>query len=179
MKNPNSFLLKSTTGPIFFIAILFSIYLLLRGHNLPGGGFIGGLAISVAILLHGLAHGFDHMEKQMKLDPIQLAALGLLLALLTGLAPIFFGRPFFEHYNTYLQLPYLGSVPIGTPLTYDLGVYLLVVGITTKVIFIMARSTSGRCGLLPPEVPHYSSLHETAIESPINTPQPQEPPHAT
>lgn len=165
MKNPDSFLLKSTTGLVFFIVLIFSIYLLLRGHNLPGGGFIGGLALAIAILLHGLAHGFDQMEKQMKIDPIRLAALGLLLALLTGLAPLFFGRLFFEHYHTYLDLPYFGTVPLGTPLAYDLGIYLLVIGISSKVIFIMARSTSGRCGLLPEEVRTYSSIHETPIET--------------
>ncbi|NJK90831.1 MAG: Na(+)/H(+) antiporter subunit B [Blastochloris sp.] len=177
MNNPGSFLLRIATGLVFFVVALFSVYLLLRGHNLPGGGFIGGLAATIGILLHGLAHGFDEMEAQLKLDPIRIAALGLLLAVLTGLAPLLLNRPFFEHYNTYVSVPYLGQVPLGTPLVYDLGIYLLVIGISTKVIFIMARSTSGRCGLLPNEVHEYSSLHESPIEETALTKE--DNPHAT
>lgn len=169
MKNPNSFLLKAATGIVFFVVIVFSVYILLRGHNLPGGGFIGGLAAAVAFLLHGLAHGFDEMEAQIKLDPIRLATFGLLLAVLTGLVPVLLGRPFFEHYNTYLAVPYVGQVPLGTPLVFDIGVYFLVIGICTKIIFVLARSTSGRCGLLPHEIQSYSSPHETPVEESAST----------
>lgn len=168
MKSSVSFLLKASTPFFFFVVLILAIYLLLRGHNLPGGGFIGGLALSMAMLLHGLAHGFDNMEFQMRIDPIRLATYGLALSLGTALAPVFFRRPFFEHFQTYVQLPYLGKTAFGTPMLFDIGVFMVVVGIATKVIFIMARSTSGRCGLLDSEVDDYASPSETPIETEEN-----------
>lgn len=168
MKGPDSFIFTTVVRFAFFVINVLAIYLLLRGHNLPGGGFIGGLAAAISFVLLGLALGMESLHRVMRFDPVRLAAAGLLLATLTSAAPLLVGGPFLEHFNFHLTVPLLGELHVGTPLLFDLGVFLVVVGMACKIIFVLAKSTAGFRALGPEEEARYSSPHESAIEdSPI------------
>ncbi len=163
----SSYIFSTVAKFLFFIINLFALYLMLRGHNFPGGGFIAGLATGVSILLLCLAIGLQEMDRYLPFDPIRLAASGLLLAALTSLAPALFGQTFLEHFHLHLHhLPLFGELHLGTPLLFDGGVYLVVVGITAKIILVLGRSTTGLPALSPAERSRYSSCLEIEIEEP-------------
>jgi len=167
MTNPNSFILRVTAAILFFLVNIFALYLLWRGHNLPGGGFIAGLASAISMVLLALAMGFEEFEGWLRTDPLRLAAWGLALA--TGAAllpvlPLFPGSHFLEHTMFHPDIPFIGKLHLGTTLLFDIGVFLVVIGITTKVVFVLARSTSGRGALLPGEKKDYASAVERPIE---------------
>ena len=163
----SSYIFSMVVKFLFFIINLFALYLMLRGHNFPGGGFIAGLATGVSILLLALAIGLQEMDRYLRFDPIRLAASGLLLAALTSLAPALFGQTFLEHFHIHLHhVPLFGDLHLGTPLLFDGGVYLVVVGITAKIILVLGRSTTGLPALSPVERPRYSSCLEIEIEEP-------------
>jgi len=167
VKSPNSFILKTAAGILFFLVNIFALYLLLRGHNLPGGGFIAGLASAISIVLLGLALGFEEFETWMRFDPMRLASFGLVVALVSALLPLvpfFPGEAFFEHHMFHPEIPYIGKLHIGTTLLFDIGVLMVVVGITTKVVYVLARSTSGHGALLNGEETYYASPVERPVE---------------
>jgi multicomponent Na+:H+ antiporter subunit B len=164
MKGPDSYLFRTVVRFAFFVINVLAIYLLLRGHNLPGGGFIGGLATAISLVLLNLALGAEAMHRVIRIDPVRVAAAGLLLAILTALAPALFGAALLEHTHVHLHLPLLGEVHTGTPLLFDVGVYLVVVGVTAKIVFVLAKSTEGLRALVQEEEARYSSARETPIE---------------
>lgn len=164
MKNPDSFILVTAAKILFFFVNVFAVYLLLRGHNLPGGGFIAGLASAISVILLGLAMGFDEFEKMWKMDPVRLAGWGLLIAVLTAIAPVLFGQSFFQHTMFHPYIPFLGKVHVGTTLLFDIGVLLVVVGISVKVVYVLARSTARRDSLVGSERYRYASSVEEPIE---------------
>ncbi len=164
MRGPDSYIFNTIVRFSFFVINAFAIYLLLRGHNLPGGGFIGGLAAAISFVLLSLAIGVEELHRVMRFDPVRVAAVGLLLAALTSAAPLLVGRPFLEHFNFHLHLPLLGELHVGTPLIFDLGVFLVVIGVTCKIIFVLAKSTEGLRALVQEEEARYSSPRESAIE---------------
>lgn len=167
MNAPRSYVFNTVVRLAFFLINLVALFLLLRGHNLPGGGFIAGLAAAISLVLLSLALGVEPLERLIRLDPVRLAAAGLALALVTGLAPAAFGRPFLEHFSIHLHaVPLLGDIHVGTPLLFDVGVYLLVIGITTKMILAFTRSTQGPRPLSPADQARYSSPLEQPLESP-------------
>lgn len=164
-------ILRWTAGLLLVILNMVAIYLLLRGHNLPGGGFIGGLVSALSVLLYGLATGLERLEDRLHFDPLRVAAVGLFLGLLAALIPVCLGQPFFLHHQGYLRIPHWGQVYWGTPLLFDLGVMLLVLGISAKVILAVARSMSGR-GPVPESQRHlYAAPAEQPIEAPGRTSQ--------
>lgn len=165
MKGPDSYIFKTIVRFSFFVINVFAIYLLWRGHNLPGGGFIGGLATAISFILLSLALGVESLHRVMRVDPVLVAAAGLALATLTGAAPLLIGHPFLEHFNFHIFLPPLGELHIGTPLLFDIGVFLVVVGVTCKIIFVLAKSTEGLRALVQDEEARYSSSRETPIEA--------------
>lgn len=158
-------ILRWTAGLMLVVLNIVAVYLLLRGHNLPGGGFIGGLVSALSVLLYGLATGLDQLEDRLHFDPLRVAAVGLLLGLVAALIPVVRGEAFFLHYQGYLRIPHWGKVYWGTPLLFDLGVMLLVLGISAKVILAVARSMSGRCAV--PEAQRH--LYAAPAEEPIET----------
>jgi multicomponent Na+:H+ antiporter subunit B len=109
------------------LMILFSVFVLLRGHNEPGGGFIGGLIGASAIAIYGIAFGVAQVRRAIWVHPNALAGLGLLISALSGLASAFVGRPIL---TGLWWLPVLQGVelPISTVLAFDVGVYLVVLG---------------------------------------------------
>jgi multicomponent Na+:H+ antiporter subunit B len=184
MTGPQSFIFKAVVRFLFFLVNVFAIYLLLRGHNLPGGGFIAGLATAISLILLSLAIGLEDLHRVMRFDPVRLAALGLAVAALTGAAPMLLNRPFLEHFNSHFdRVPLVGELHVGTPLIFDMGVYLVVVGIACKIIFVLGKSTQRLRALVAEEEARYSSPVEQPLEKEApdaleENPEPTRP-HAT
>jgi multicomponent K+:H+ antiporter subunit A len=124
------------------LALLVSFYIFLRGHNMPGGGFIAGLITSVAIIQQYIAHGVDWVKPRIKIDYQTLIALGVLIATLTGVGSWFFGRPFMTTWFDYFDIPFIGQIELASALIFDLGVYLTVIGATLLILANLGKLTS-------------------------------------
>ena len=135
----NSLILQTATRLLFTLLLLFSIFLLLRGHNEPGGGFIAGLVTSGAFVLHAIAYDVAAARRTLRCEPRQLIGAGLLLALAAGLSPMFSGAPFLTGEWTALSGLDSATMKIGTPVIFDIGVYLVVIGVTLTIIFSLAE----------------------------------------
>lgn len=118
-----SLILKTSGRIIFPLALIFSVYVLLRGHNEPGGGFIGGLIAAAGLTVHALPRGRSALVSMMRVWPKALIGVGLALALLSGLPGLLLGGPFLTH-----QWVAPGGIAVGTTLIFDVGVYLTVIG---------------------------------------------------
>lgn len=133
----SSLILSTAARYLLPLMLLFSVFLLLRGHNEPGGGFIGGLVAAAAFALYAFAFDVAHARRTLRTDPHVLIASGLALALLSGLLPLAVGKPFLKGLWLDGEWPALGKV--GTPLLFDLGVYLVVFGIMVMILFALAE----------------------------------------
>ena len=129
-------ILKTASSYLLPVLLLFSVFILLRGHYLPGGGFVGGLIASIAFILHSFANGLKNTKTLFRFHPGLLMPLGLAVAFFAGIAPLFFGLPFMTGIWYPDALPVLGA--IGSALFFDIGVYLVVVGVTLTIIFTIA-----------------------------------------
>jgi len=123
------------------VILLFGLHLFLRGHDLPGGGFVAGITVAVALILLYMARGARWVETRLRVLPVRWIGAGLLLAVLTGLGSLAFGRPFMTTYFQYLELPLLGRVPLATALLFDLGVFSVVVGTTILMLIALAHQS--------------------------------------
>jgi multicomponent K+:H+ antiporter subunit A len=110
------------------LALLVGIYIFLRGHNQPGGGFIAALIIAIAILLQYLASGFDWTDERRRIGEHPLIASGVLIAAATGLGSLAFGAPFLSSSFGYFHLPLIGKFELATAMLFDTGVACVVVG---------------------------------------------------
>jgi multicomponent Na+:H+ antiporter subunit B len=128
-----SLILATAVQLLLPLLLLVSLYLLFRGHNDPGGGFVGGLAAAAGFALYALASGVAAARRLLHLHPRMLIAAGLLTALGSGLAGPAAGLPFMTGLWSVVKLPVFGK--LGTPLLFDAGVYLVVVGVMTHIIF--------------------------------------------
>lgn len=135
----NDVILKTVSKVAIFIIISFSLYLFFAGHNSPGGGFIGGLMTSAALVLLALAFGLDVIRQVLPIDYTRLTAAGLLIAVLTGVGSFLFGVPFLSHAFGHVSLPLLGDTELATAVLFDLGVYLAVAGVTMTIILSIGR----------------------------------------
>ena len=125
----NSVILRTISRFLVGLMLLFSIFLLLRGHNEPGGGFIGGLVAAAGIIVYGIADGPAAVRDILRVDPRAIAMVGLLAAIAAGLIAAFAGAPFLTGLWTFIgATPDDKGLAIGTPLLFDIGVYLVVVG---------------------------------------------------
>jgi multisubunit Na+/H+ antiporter MnhB subunit len=141
MKNQESPLFVALSRYLFFVINIFVLYLFLRGHNLPGGGFIAGAGTAISFVMLVLANGSRDTEALLPLRPLTFAGLGLFLALVVGVAPMFSGEEFLKHHHLKLDGGAgLGLIYLGTPLWFDLGVYLIVVGVLLKLILVLVRA---------------------------------------
>lgn len=130
----NSLILRTATRLLFALLLVFSVFLFFRGHNEPGGGFIGGLIGATAFVLFSIAFGVDKAREILRLKPRVLMGLGLLFAAASGIIPMILGIPFLT--GVWTMPTIFGSeLHLGTPLIFDIGVYLVVVGFTLAVIF--------------------------------------------
>ncbi|WP_286924684.1 MULTISPECIES: Na(+)/H(+) antiporter subunit B [Lysinibacillus] len=130
----NDVIIQFTAKIVFFIIFFFSIHIFLAGHYTPGGGFVGGLLTSSAIVLLVLAFDLNTVRHVLPINYTYLTAIGLLLALATAAFPMFVGKPFFTHFFDYFNLPLLGKQSLHTAMLFDSGVYLVVVGVTMTII---------------------------------------------
>ncbi len=126
---------------MFPVIITFSVYLFMRGHDLPGGGFSAGLTLSIAFLLQYLAGGTRWAEDRIRILPLRWMGAGLLTAVLTGAGAWLLGYPFLTSHSRYLELPLIGKVPAATALLFDLGVFSLVVGSTVLILVALAHQS--------------------------------------
>jgi multicomponent Na+:H+ antiporter subunit B len=123
----NSVIFRTVAPLIVATMLVFSVYICLRGHNEPGGGFIGGLIAASAIAILGMASGAAEARRALRFDPLSIAGFGIAIAILSGLLSIFLGNPFMTSIWVYLDLGD-SEVPLSTPLIFDIGVYLVVFG---------------------------------------------------
>ena len=122
-------------------AVMVSVYFFMRGHNEPGGGFVAGLVLSVALLLQYIISGTVWVEGRMTLRPRRWIANGLLLVLATGLGPLAWGFPFLTSHTAHFTLPLLGEIHVASALFFDLGVFSLVVGSTLMILTSIAHQS--------------------------------------
>lgn len=126
------------------LLLVLSFIVLYRGHNLPGGGFIGGLIAASSVLLMAIAQGWDKTENRLPLQPMTLMAIGLAMAGASGFFGIAYGGAFMQGvWLPFFELPLLGKVKLGTPLLFDIGVYLVVIGFTLKCAHALATEEEG------------------------------------
>jgi len=121
------------------LALLVSMYIFLRGHNEPGGGFIAGLITAVALILLQVAYGQRWVQTRMGVRLPNLAAAGVLIATATGLASLPLGYPFLTSAFAHINLPVIGEIEIASAMIFDLGVYLTVVGGTLLILSGLGR----------------------------------------
>ncbi|RSK28588.1 Na(+)/H(+) antiporter subunit B [Bacillus sp. HMF5848] len=136
----NNIILQTITKVVVFIIITFSIYLFFAGHYYPGGGFIGGLMTASALVLLLLAYDMETVKRVIPADFKIVTAVGLLIAVITGVGPMLSGLPFLTHAHDYVELPLLGKSGLTTAMLFDLGVYLVVIGITMTIIQTIGES---------------------------------------
>ncbi|MDZ7291320.1 MAG: Na+/H+ antiporter subunit B [candidate division KSB1 bacterium] len=117
------------------LTLMFSIYMLMRGHNHPGGGFIAGLIAAASFAHLALAFGIQEARRRLHFTPHTFIGAGLLVALLSGIPSLLSGKPFMTARWFTLPLPLIGNFAIGTPLLFDTGVYLVVIGMTLLILF--------------------------------------------
>lgn len=128
----NSIILQTTSRLILPAALAFSIYVLLRGHNEPGGGFIGGLIGASGLAVYGIACGVREARKAMVVHPITIAGFGVFIAAISGLLPLFAEVPFLTGLWWIFELEGR-EIALSTPLIFDIGVYAAVVGAVSTI----------------------------------------------
>ena len=135
----SSLILRTSTRLVLTLLLLFAVFLLLRGHNEPGGGFVGGLVAAAAFALYIIADGPAAARRALHIDPRTLIASGLLVAAGTGVVPLLVGEPFLTAQWGSLRIPGVAPVALGTPLLFDTGVFLVVLGVTQTIILALAE----------------------------------------
>lgn len=134
-----SLILATAARYLLSLLLVFSIFILIRGHDEPGGGFIGGLIAAAAFALNAFAFDAATARRILRVDPRTLLALGLLIALGSGLVPLVAGQPFLTGIWLAVAVPGLGRLDLGTPLLFDCGVYLVVLGVVLTMILTLAE----------------------------------------
>jgi multicomponent Na+:H+ antiporter subunit B len=133
-----SSILQTAARFLMPLLLLFALFLLLRGHNEPGGGFVGGLVVAASFVLYVMAYGVDAGRRALLVDPSTLLGVGLLVALVSGVPAALIGRPFMTALWTTLDVGSQG-LDIGTPLVFDVGVFLAVIGVVLTIVFTLAE----------------------------------------
>ena len=132
-----SFILATATRYLLPLLLLFSIFLLVRGHNEPGGGFVGGLAASAAFALYAIASGVESTRRMFWFHPRTILGVGLIVATSAGFISLAWDLPYLTGVWSTLEVPVIGKP--GTPLMFDIGVYLVVVGMVLMIVCELAE----------------------------------------
>ena len=130
----SSVILETGTRAVFHTILLFSVFLLFAGHNAPGGGFIGGLVAAAALVLRFVAHGPDDVRRMVRMRSEKLLGAGLLLAALAAIAPMLLGAELLSSGTFTAALPLVGKVKASSVLVFDIGVYLVVIGLVLTML---------------------------------------------
>ncbi|MGO1752596.1 MAG: Na+/H+ antiporter subunit B [Psychroflexus sp.] len=132
-------ILKTASNYLLPVLLLFSVFILLRGHYLPGGGFVGGLVAAIAFVLDAFANGINETKRVLKFHPGYFMPVGLGVAFLSAISPIFLADlPMMTGLWADGSIPVLGT--IGSALFFDTGVYLVVIGAALTIIFTISES---------------------------------------
>jgi multicomponent Na+:H+ antiporter subunit B len=134
-----SLILSTAARYLLPLLVVFSLFILIRGHNEPGGGFIGGLVAAAAFALNAVAFDARSTRRTLRIDPRMLIPAGISIALLSGIISLFLGEPFMTGKWLTVSVPGLEQLDIGTPLVFDCGVYLLVLGVALTMILTLAE----------------------------------------
>lgn len=129
---------------LFPVIVGLALYLFMRGHDLPGGGFSAGVTMAIGFILQYLASGTRWVESHLVILPVRWIAVGLCVALATGCASFLFGYPFLTSYFSYVNIPFIGKMPTASVLIFDLGVFILVVGSTVLMLVAIAHQSIRR-----------------------------------
>lgn len=142
--NPSPLMLRITASWILPVALVVSLYIFMRGHNLPGGGFIAGLVTSLALIIQYIAVGQDKTEQLLGAKSGRLyeiwIGVGLTIGGLTGIAAWFWSRPFLTSAHIYVSPPIIGEMHLASAALFDVGVYVTVVGATMLMISVLGDS---------------------------------------
>lgn len=139
----NTLILRTITPLLTALMVLFSIFVLLRGHNEPGGGFIAGLIAASAFALYGIACGVQPVRRALRFHPITISGLGLLLAGASGLLSPLAGVPYLTGLWWTPEVLEGAELPLSTPLLFDIGVWLVVVGAITAIALALEEKDYG------------------------------------
>ncbi len=139
MRRPTTVIVEVITQWSFPIMFLFALYLLLAGHNNPGGGFIAGIMMAAALTLQYVVFGMREVQRFTPSSYLALVALGLTLALGTGLGSLVIGWEFLKSGILHVHLPLFGEVEVVSAFVFDVGVFCVVMGVTLTVISLLGR----------------------------------------
>ena len=142
-----SVIFQAAASMILKLQLLLSLFLLLRGHNLPGGGFVGGLIAAAGFILYAMAFDVPASRQKLRWPPERFLGLGLLIAAGSGwIGPILQESFFKGVWFGRIDLPGMGKTAIGTPFFFDIGVYLVVIGMTVLVAFSLFEKNQNSAG---------------------------------
>ncbi|MGJ3264799.1 MAG: monovalent cation/H+ antiporter subunit A [Salinarimonas sp.] len=150
------------TRVILPLAITVGVFIFLRGHNQPGGGFIAGLVVAIALIMQYLASGYEWASARARYNPHGMIGAGVLIAGLTGVGAFFFGAPFLSSSYDYFHIPLIGEVELATAIAFDLGVFLTVVGTVLLALFQISRVEHKADRAPIPEGPFEPPFHREA-----------------
>ncbi len=135
-------LLAVVSQALLPLALLVSVYIFFRGHNMPGGGFVAGLITAVALVLQYVAQGVDWVKQRLVIAYPSLISAGILFAFGIGFGSFFFDKPFLTSWFDYFDIPLLGQIELASAMIFDLGVYLTVVGSTLLILANLGKLTT-------------------------------------
>jgi multicomponent K+:H+ antiporter subunit A len=139
--DPYPLILSTAANVMLPLTLMVSVFVFLRGHDQPGGGFIAGLVTAIGVVTQYMADGFAATERRFNLDFARVAGAGIACAGLTGVAAWFFGAPFLTSAHGHPALPLVGEVALASAMAFDLGVYLAVVGATLLTLATLGRAS--------------------------------------
>lgn len=139
MFKSNDVILQTVTKVVVFIILTFGVELFLSGHNNPGGGFIGGLVLSSALVLLYLVYDIETVHKGIPVDFKKVAAVGVLFAVGTGIGAVLFGAEFLSQTFAHVNLPVFGETELATVVLFEIGVALTVVGTVATIILSISE----------------------------------------
>ncbi|WP_172370682.1 Na(+)/H(+) antiporter subunit B [Sporosarcina jiandibaonis] len=135
----NDVILRTVTKAVVFIILTFGVELFFAGHNSPGGGFIGGLVLSSALVLLFLVHDIETVQQGIPVDFKKVAAVGVIFAVGTGVGAVLFGAAFLTQTFGVFHLPVFGDTELATVVLFEVGVALTVVGTVVTIILSISE----------------------------------------
>jgi multicomponent Na+:H+ antiporter subunit B len=134
----NSLILRTAIRAFLPVLLVYSVFLLMAGHNQPGGGFVAGLVAAAALALYAIAHDAESARALAIMNPRTVIGVGLALALGSGLLPLLAGLPLLT--GLWIHVPLPGrTVEVGTPFLFDFGVYFVVIGVTLLIVLTLVE----------------------------------------
>ena len=136
-----SLILRTATRGLMPLLLVFAVFVLLRGHNAPGGGFVGGLVVAAGFVLYVISAGVSAARRALLVDPAWLLSGGLLIALGSGIPAALAGQPFMTAIWIIVGVP-PAALAVGTPLVFDVGVCLAVIGVVLTIVFTLTETAA-------------------------------------